>query len=164
MKAKGFTIVEILMSVLLVSIGMFALAGMQVSAIKGNVLGGDISVAANLMNARLMELKSYPYFFSMSTGAKTIDPRLEVASTSIVVNAMADTDADLTAIGGYDGTENVKYTVRTILTSPPGVDANQPGAYRIAIVQVTWDDTSDPNSDKPLLSSGPVPILMQIRP
>ncbi len=157
---RGFTIVEILMSVLLVSIGMFALAGMQVSAIKGNVLGADISIGANLMNARLNELKSYPYFYQMAAGTMTTDPRLADSDTTVDVNAM---DYQSGALPG-DVVEQVKYSVRTIITSPIGVDPNLPGAYRFVEVQVSWEDTSDAGSDRPVITSGRVPIIMQVRP
>ena len=55
---KGFTLIEVLIAITLLTIGLIAVATMQVSAIHGNKTGGDISNATFLAQDKLEELKT----------------------------------------------------------------------------------------------------------
>ena len=54
----GFTLLEVLFAVTIVSIGLLAVASMQLSAIQGNRAGGNLSVATHLAEQELERLKS----------------------------------------------------------------------------------------------------------
>jgi prepilin-type N-terminal cleavage/methylation domain-containing protein len=55
---KGFTLPEILVTIVILSIGVCALAGMQVANIKGTSFSKDASIATGLAQARLEALKN----------------------------------------------------------------------------------------------------------
>ncbi len=54
----GFTLIEVLIAITILTIGLMAVAGMQVSAIHGNKMGNDVSTAIFLAQDKLEELKS----------------------------------------------------------------------------------------------------------
>ena len=55
---KGFTLIEVLIAITLLTVGLMAVATMQVSAIHGNKTGSDISNATFLAQDKLEELKA----------------------------------------------------------------------------------------------------------
>ena len=58
---KGFTLVELLVSVTLLAVGLLAVAGLQITAIKGNFHGNTIMQATLLAEERLEEIRNMPY-------------------------------------------------------------------------------------------------------
>jgi prepilin-type N-terminal cleavage/methylation domain-containing protein len=67
---KGFTLPEILVTIVILSIGVCALAGMQVSNIKGTSFSKDASIATGLAQAQLEALKNTT-FNSITSGNAT---------------------------------------------------------------------------------------------
>jgi len=55
---KGFTLLEILIAISIFSIGVLAVASMQLSAIRGNRLGNEVTQATFLAQDKLEELKN----------------------------------------------------------------------------------------------------------
>jgi len=55
---RGFTLIEVLIALTILTIGLLAVATMQISAIHGNKMGNDISRAIFLAQDKLEELKS----------------------------------------------------------------------------------------------------------
>jgi type IV pilus modification protein PilV len=55
---RGFTLLEILIAVSIFAIGVLAVASMQVSAIRGNRLGSEVTQATILAQDKLEELKN----------------------------------------------------------------------------------------------------------
>ncbi len=58
---KGFTLIEVLLSMLVLSIGLLTVASMQVTAIKGNSQASQITMATALIEDKLDEYKSMAY-------------------------------------------------------------------------------------------------------
>lgn len=54
----GFTLIEVLIAITILTIGLLAVATMQVSAIYGNKMGNDVSRAIFLAQDKLEELKN----------------------------------------------------------------------------------------------------------
>ena len=54
----GFTLIEVLIAITILTIGLIAVATMQVSAIHGNKMGNEISRATFLAQDKLEELKT----------------------------------------------------------------------------------------------------------
>lgn len=55
---KGFTLIEILIAISIFAIGVLAVASMQISAIRGNRLGNEVTQATFLAQDKLEELKN----------------------------------------------------------------------------------------------------------
>lgn len=55
---KGFTLLELLIALVILSVGLLGLAGLHIAAIRGNVSGFKISTASAVSQQRLEELKA----------------------------------------------------------------------------------------------------------
>lgn len=58
---KGFTILEILIAISILTVGLLAVATMQVSAIRGNKLSDDLTIALALSEDKMERLQNIPY-------------------------------------------------------------------------------------------------------
>lgn len=58
MNKKGFTLVEVLVGLVILAIGLLAIAGMQITSVKGNFFSNNITQASILAQSRLEELKN----------------------------------------------------------------------------------------------------------
>jgi type IV pilus modification protein PilV len=58
---KGFSLIEILIAITVFAIGILAVAGMQITAIKGNSFANDLTKATTLAQDRMEKLISLPY-------------------------------------------------------------------------------------------------------
>jgi type IV pilus assembly protein PilV len=57
----GFTLIELLIALVVLSIGLTALAGIQVSAIKGNAFSKRMTTAVSIADQTIERLKNAPY-------------------------------------------------------------------------------------------------------
>jgi type IV pilus assembly protein PilV len=58
---EAFTLIEIMIALVVLSVGLVALAGLQISAIKGNAFSKRMTTAVTIANARLEEIKNTAY-------------------------------------------------------------------------------------------------------
>jgi len=58
MKSKGFTLIEILIAMIILSIAFLGLAGLMIQTTKNNSFGGHITEAATVAQDKLEELRS----------------------------------------------------------------------------------------------------------
>jgi type IV pilus assembly protein PilV len=58
---EGFTLIEIMIALVVLSIGLIALAGLQISAMRGNTLSKRMTTAVSIANARIEQIKNMPY-------------------------------------------------------------------------------------------------------
>jgi len=61
MDKKGFTLIEVLIGLVLLAIGLLAIAGMQITSIKGNFFSANMTQASILAQDRLEALKQLDY-------------------------------------------------------------------------------------------------------
>ena len=54
---KGFTLLEVLISIIILSVALLALAGLQIISIQGNSFGGNMTVAITLARDKIEDLK-----------------------------------------------------------------------------------------------------------
>jgi prepilin-type N-terminal cleavage/methylation domain-containing protein len=54
---KGFTLLEVLISIIILSVALLALAGLQVISIRGNSFGGTMTEAITLARDKIEDLK-----------------------------------------------------------------------------------------------------------
>ena len=61
MNNKGFSLIEVLISLVILAIGFLAIAGMQVTSIRGNSFSNRVTQATILAQDKLEELKNLSY-------------------------------------------------------------------------------------------------------
>ena len=52
----GFTLIEVLIAIVILTFGLLAVGSMQVSAIRGNFMGGNTSIALSLASEKMEDL------------------------------------------------------------------------------------------------------------
>jgi prepilin-type N-terminal cleavage/methylation domain-containing protein len=58
---KGFSLIEVLVGLVLLAIGLLAIAGMQITSVRGNFFSSNMTQASILAQDRLEILKNVPY-------------------------------------------------------------------------------------------------------
>ena len=61
MDKKGFTLIEVLIGLVLLAIGLLAIAGMQLTSVKGNFFSGNLTQASILAQDRIEALKQVDF-------------------------------------------------------------------------------------------------------
>lgn len=79
MNKKGFTLIEVLVGLVILAIGLLAIAGMQLTSVKGNFFSSNLTQASVLAQDRLEILRNLPWAdvntFSEGTIPNTIFTR-----------------------------------------------------------------------------------------
>ena len=57
----GFTLVESMITLAIMSVGLLALAGLQITALRGNALSRRMTTAVSIAEQRTEQLKNTPY-------------------------------------------------------------------------------------------------------
>jgi type IV pilus assembly protein PilV len=57
----GFTLVESMLTLAIMSVGLLALAGLQITALRGNALSRSMTTAVSIAEESLEQLKNTPY-------------------------------------------------------------------------------------------------------
>ena len=57
----GFTLVESMLTLAIMSVGLLALAGLQITALRGNDLSRRMTTAVSIAEQKLEQLKNTPY-------------------------------------------------------------------------------------------------------
>jgi type IV pilus modification protein PilV len=52
----GFTLIEVLIAIVILTVGLLAVGTMQISAIRGNFMGGNTSIALSLASEKMEDL------------------------------------------------------------------------------------------------------------
>ncbi len=61
MNKNGFSLIEVLIGLVLLAIGLLAIAGMQITSVRGNFFSSNLSQASVFAQDRLEELRNRPY-------------------------------------------------------------------------------------------------------
>jgi prepilin-type N-terminal cleavage/methylation domain-containing protein len=138
----GFTLLEIMLAIAFLSIGLLAIASMQISAVRGNSSARDISEAATLAELQMETLMSVPYRFELALDNQN---HAELQETTAVFDP-----SDASGLG-----LNNPFPVDTRLFIPSAYDMINPGAntyppdhfrtednYRIPYT-IFWNVTTD---------------------
>ena len=141
----GFTFVEVLISIAVLSIGLLTLAAMQVLGIRGNVGGEDRTRAAALMSAKLNELRAEPYEMNPQTGQMTVSPDLAPTGgftdpIKVNENGMTATEFQTIFPDSDPNGEQFRYSMTWSIEDMD--DQTKPGAWKRVSVQVSWVNLS----------------------
>jgi type IV pilus modification protein PilV len=58
---RGFTLIEVLVAIVILTFGLLAVGSMQISAIRGNFMGGNTSIALSLASEKMEQLLNADY-------------------------------------------------------------------------------------------------------
>jgi type IV pilus modification protein PilV len=58
---QGFTLIEVLVAIVILTFGLLAVGSMQISAIRGNFMGGNTSIALSLASEKMEDLLNKDY-------------------------------------------------------------------------------------------------------
>ena len=72
-KQKGFSLIEVVIGLLLLGIGLLAIAGMQATSVRGNFSSNNVTQATYIAQARLERLKTVD-LGEVQQGDYTLDP------------------------------------------------------------------------------------------
>ncbi len=123
---KGFTLIEVLLALVILSVALIGLAGLMATAIKSNALGKNTTFASNLAQERLEALKMTAAV--NFDGAALGDP---VASSNPLTGANPDSAEDYGAISGYSS-----FRREVHITNGAGGTVNS----KDVAVRVVWRD------------------------
>jgi len=84
---RGFSLVEVLVAMTILAIGLLALAGLQVTAIRGNLHGGTISQATALAEEQVELIRDMDY-----ADVLAIDPSPESPINNIYIRSTSVDD------------------------------------------------------------------------
>jgi type IV pilus assembly protein PilV len=69
---NGWTLIEVLVAVVILTVGLLAVGTMQISAIRGNFMGGNTSIALTLASEKMEDLLNRNYTdAALANGAHT---------------------------------------------------------------------------------------------
>lgn len=135
---KGFTLLEILIAITILSIGLLALAGMTVYVIRSNAVGNKITEATVQAQDKLEELRNLSYTDAQldDTDSNTAD-----VSTDIHANTSLFTSPDHSDDYPNDATGQT-VTISTSLQRVWNVAADTPASgMKTVTVIVGWKDS-----------------------
>ena len=89
MGEKGFTLLEILFTVSILSIGILAVASMQMASIQGNGLAGDLSVATCVATDQMEKLIQESYDV-IASSASPLTQGVYTVNWTVVEDAVYD--------------------------------------------------------------------------
>ena len=111
---KGFTVLEVLIAMIILSVGLLGTAGMLLGTINSNKVSQDMSIAAVLAKAKIEELRRLSYLqLQSSASSETEDPvtdypRFKRVSTLNNVSGTSRVyDATVTVSWGWKGIHHV---------------------------------------------------------
>ncbi len=69
----GFTLVESMLTLAIMAVGLLALAGLQITALRGNALSRSMTTAVSIAEQRLEQLKNTaPFAFQLTVSRKPL--------------------------------------------------------------------------------------------
>lgn len=115
---RGFTLVEVMVSIVILTVGLLSLAQMMVLATHSNTLSGRMTSSSALAKEQLERLKATPFYVDPLT--RTRNPALadggDLEATSAGYNQYYDADGRPIAGGGI---YEVRWQIRTVNTNLP---------------------------------------------
>ncbi len=82
MKSKGFSLIEVLIALVILSVSLLALAGLMVTTTRTNSFGGHLTEAVTFAHQRLEELRVAPYNTIVSSSVNPGDPVIQTGVDS----------------------------------------------------------------------------------
>lgn len=107
-KTRGFSLIEVMVSIVILAVGLLALAGLGAQMVSGTANSHYASLAADMASEKLEDLNRWP----------TFDPNVYAASASTAGSLTSDQSANVTS--GSIGPEVVNYYDDVVITDATG--------------------------------------------
>jgi type IV pilus assembly protein PilV len=115
----GFTLIEIMITLVILSIGLTALAGLQVSAIKGNTFSKRMTAAVSIANEKLEQMKDTDYANILSESSTQITRSNMRFTRQVTVtnnSPLANTKTVNVTVTWSDGSNSHSVPITTIIS------------------------------------------------
>jgi type IV pilus assembly protein PilV len=115
----GFTLIEIMITLVILSVGLTALAGLQVSAIKGNTFSKRMTAAVSVANQKLEQLKDTDYANILSESSTQITQSNMRFTRQVTVtnnSPLANTKTVNVTVTWSDGSNSHSVPITTIIS------------------------------------------------
>jgi type IV pilus assembly protein PilV len=115
----GFTLIEIMITLVILSVGLTALAGLQVSAIKGNTFSKRMTAAVSIANQKLEQIKDTDYANILSeSSAQITQSNMRFTRQVTVTNnsPLANTKTVNVTVTWSDGSNSHSVPITTIIS------------------------------------------------
>jgi type IV pilus assembly protein PilV len=115
----GFTLIEIMITLVILSIGLTALAGLQVSAIKGNTFSKRMTAAVSIANQKLEQIKDIDYANIISEASTQITQSNMLFTRQVAVtnnSPLANTKTVNVTVTWSDGSNSHSVPITTIIS------------------------------------------------
>jgi type IV pilus assembly protein PilV len=118
---QGFTLIEIMITLVILSISLIALAGMQVSAIRGNAYSKRLTTAVAIAEQAIEQLKSGTYAAIQSQSAAQVTQSGLNFTRQVTVtdnSPMNNTKTVAVILQWKDGSKTFTVPVSTVISGP----------------------------------------------
>jgi type IV pilus assembly protein PilV len=115
----GFTLIEIMITLVILSIGLTALAGLQISAIKGNTFSKRMTAAVSIANQKLEQIKDTAYANILSESSTQITQSNMSFTRQVTVtnnSPLANTKTVNVTVTWSDGSNSHSVPITTIIS------------------------------------------------
>jgi type IV pilus assembly protein PilV len=115
----GFTLIEIMITLVILSVGLTALAGLQVSAIKGNTFSKRMTAAVSIANQKLEQIKDTAYANILSESSTQITQSNMSFTRQVTVtnnSPLANTKTVNVTVTWSDGSNSHSVPITTIIS------------------------------------------------
>jgi len=126
----GFTLIEVLIAIVILTVGLLAVGTMQISAIRGNFMGGNTSIALSLASEKMEDLLNSD--FNDPPGVNKLKDRISSNNTSLSSTTNVDWEENISE-EGLVGTGAFYRRIWNI------ADQSSPTTKNV-MVMVTWEN------------------------
>jgi type IV pilus assembly protein PilV len=118
-REDGFTLIEIMIALVVLSIGLVALAGLQISAMRGNTLSKRMTTAVSIANARVEQIKNMPYANIQSESSTQVTESNMTFTRQVTVNndsPVANTKTVNVTVTWKNGSKSYMVPISTVIS------------------------------------------------
>ena len=115
----GFTLIELMITLVILSIGLVALVGLQVSAIKGNTFSKRMTAAVTIANQKLEQIKDTAYANILSESSTQITQSNMTFTRQVMVTnntPLANTKTVNVTVTWSDGSNSHSVPITTVIS------------------------------------------------
>ena len=132
---SGFTLIELLVAVVVLSVGLLAIAGMQITAIRGNASANVISTKTSVAEGILEEILSWSILDPRLTADSTnttwdFDPEQAGVQPVLTLEGAGSYSAVYSIDANYNGVDNLTRVEVVVTSTRTGVPTRLVGFKR----------------------------------
>jgi type IV pilus modification protein PilV len=161
--SRGFTIIEVLVASLILTIGVLSAAALIGSVVGGTSRSEYMNQAATIASEKLEDLNRWPASYNVNTGVDTGDPHVVVTNGTSAGSLTTDDVQDVTANGS---TEAVNYYDEVYFNPSQGaldeVVSSLNGSGAVQYTTISHPATGmiqDPGGSSPPLPTATAPTM-----